>query len=110
MSQLVPDGPDVPDALLEAWDDDRVVFFCGAGVSGRAGLPSFNGLVNGAYARQHLVSPISGEAWAFPDRLLADLEQRFGSRPIRDGIVEQLSRDNGDLTTHKALIELARIP
>jgi hypothetical protein len=34
-------GPDIPADLLEARDRGEVVFFCGAGVSMPAGLPSF---------------------------------------------------------------------
>lgn len=43
--QFVKNGPDVPDRLLQAHEDSRVVFFCGAGISRRAGLPDFDGLV-----------------------------------------------------------------
>ena len=27
--QFIPNGPDIPDALLQAHEDGRVVFFCG---------------------------------------------------------------------------------
>ncbi|WP_427914805.1 hypothetical protein ACPWT1_07800 [Ramlibacter sp. MMS24-I3-19] len=37
--QFIPNGPDIPDALLQAQEEDRVVFFCGAGISYPAGLP-----------------------------------------------------------------------
>ena len=43
--QFVAGGPDIPDALLDAHEEGRVVFFCGAGISYSAGLPSFEGLV-----------------------------------------------------------------
>lgn len=36
-----PDGPSIPDALLERRDAGRVVFLCGAGVSKPAGMPDF---------------------------------------------------------------------
>lgn len=39
-----PDGPWIPDALLERRDAGRVVFLCGAGVSKPAGMPDFVGL------------------------------------------------------------------
>ena len=29
--QFVRNGPDIPDSLLQAHEDGRVVFFCGAG-------------------------------------------------------------------------------
>lgn len=44
--QFIVNGPDIPDALLEAHEDGRVVFFCGAGISRLAGLPDFKGLVD----------------------------------------------------------------
>lgn len=43
--QWVPDGPAVPVELLEALEDGDLVLFCGAGISARAGLPTFKGLV-----------------------------------------------------------------
>lgn len=36
-----PDGPVIPDALLESSDAGRVVFLCGAGVSVPSGMPTF---------------------------------------------------------------------
>ena len=43
--QFVTNGPDIPDELLQAHEEGRVVFFCGAGISYPAGLPGFKGLV-----------------------------------------------------------------
>lgn len=39
--RFLANGPSIPDTLLEHRDQGRVVFFCGAGVSQQAGLPSF---------------------------------------------------------------------
>jgi hypothetical protein len=40
-------GPSIPDNLLQARDEGRVVFFCGSGVSrARAGLADFYGLAD----------------------------------------------------------------
>ena len=47
--QFVANGPDIPDALLQAHEEGRVVFFCGAGISYPAGLPGFKGLVKEIY-------------------------------------------------------------
>jgi len=47
--QFITNGPDVPDALLQAHEEGRVVFFCGAGISYPAGLPGFSGLVDRLY-------------------------------------------------------------
>lgn len=43
--QFITNGPDIPDELLQAHEEGRVVFFCGAGISYPAGLPGFKGLV-----------------------------------------------------------------
>jgi hypothetical protein len=43
--RFLADGPTLPDELLVASDEGRVLFFCGAGVSrAKAGLPDFLGL------------------------------------------------------------------
>lgn len=47
--QLVRHGPDIPERLLQAHEDGRVVFFCGAGISYPARLPGFSGLVDRLY-------------------------------------------------------------
>jgi NAD-dependent SIR2 family protein deacetylase len=41
---FVAHGPLVPDELVQDLEDDRVVVFCGAGISRGAGLPDFDGL------------------------------------------------------------------
>lgn len=47
--QFVRHGPDIPERLLQAHEDGRVVFFCGAGISYPARLPGFAGLVEKVY-------------------------------------------------------------
>ncbi len=47
--QFVSNGPDVPEPLLQAHEEGRVIFFCGAGISYPADLPSFRGLVQSVY-------------------------------------------------------------
>src|SRR5665647_2146951 len=39
--RFYPDGPSIPDILLERCDAGRVVFLCGAGVSVPSGMPNF---------------------------------------------------------------------
>lgn len=48
--QFVANGPEIPEQLLQAHEEGRVVFFCGAGISYPAGLPGFQGLVDKIYA------------------------------------------------------------
>jgi len=49
--QFVANGPDISEPLLQAHEEGRVVFFCGAGISYPAGLPGFKGLVEEIYKR-----------------------------------------------------------
>lgn len=49
--QLISNGPYIPEELIQAHEDGRVVFFCGAGISMQAGLPSFKGLLDQTYAQ-----------------------------------------------------------
>ena len=44
--QFIKNGPDIPERLLQAHEEGRVVFFCGAGISYPAHLPGFSDLVD----------------------------------------------------------------
>ena len=62
--QFVTNGPDIPDELLQAHEEDRVVFFCGAGISYPAGLLDFKGFVQLIY-KEALTKFDSAEQKAF---------------------------------------------
>ena len=116
--QFVTNGPDIPEALLQAHEEGRVVFFCGAGISYPAGLPGFSGLVDSIYQRVGtLLTPI--EALAFTnhqyDATLNLLEDRLpGQRKglqMRKALADSLKpklRKKGATETHAALLQLAR--
>lgn len=57
-----PDGPSVPDILLERCDAGRVVFLCGAGVSLPSGMPTFVGLTQ--YVIESFDPPAESEIMA----------------------------------------------
>ncbi len=114
--QFVPQGPDIPDRLLQAHEDGRVVFFCGAGVSCPAGLPTFDGLVEKLHEATG-VKPSAVERAACKagqyDTAVGLLEARAqGGRPfVRRHLARILTPDLGlrDATsTHEALLTLAR--
>jgi hypothetical protein len=92
MPELVADGPDIPDSLLNDLDDGRVVFFCGAGVSMGPGsdLPSFGCLARLVY-RVNRVIPDSVEQDALRRR---EFDKVFGllERPERLGMQEFVDR------------------
>lgn len=114
--QFITNGPDIPDALLQAHEDGRVVFFCGAGISYPAGLPGFKGLVDEVY-RRNGTAPSDIERAALDrgqyDATLDLLERRLpGQRlAVRRALAEALKpnlRRKGATDTHTALLRLAR--
>lgn len=116
--QFISNGPDIPDALLQAHEEGRVVFFCGAGISYPAGLKGFDWLVDEIYrlcgtGRKRL------EEKAFKnkqfDTTLNLLEDRLpGGRPslaMRKSLAKALKpnlRKKGAIDTHSALLTLGR--
>ena len=113
--QFVPHGPDIPNSLLQAHEDGRVVFFCGAGISYPAGLPDFQGLVERIYRLNNTV-PLANEQEALNrkqfDTALDLLERRLpGQRQaVRRKLKEALRpnlRKKGSTETHTALLQLA---
>ncbi|ENP8338782.1 hypothetical protein VH1709_contig00008-0270 [Vibrio harveyi] len=118
--QFVKHGPNVPDKLLQAHEEGRVVFFCGAGISFPAKLPGFGGLVNNLYKAMgvipNAVQKQALDAGQF-DTAVSLLE---GVRPtnewrldVRTKLAEQLTPDLSSpkaSQTHQALLELSKTP
>ncbi len=114
--QFITHGPDIPDALLQAHEEGRVVFFCGAGISYPAGLPGFKGLVEQIYRLNGTaLSDIEREAFERGqfDATLDLLERRLpGQRlAVRSKLAQALKpklRRKGATDTQAALLRLAR--
>jgi len=114
--QFVANGPDIPDALLQAHEDGRVVFFCGAGISYPAGLPGFKELVDDIYQLVGTTrKPDEENAYKHYqfDATLNLLERRLpGQRvAVRNALVQILQpklRRKGAVDTHAALLQLGR--
>ncbi|MGD0577931.1 MAG: SIR2 family protein [Bryobacteraceae bacterium] len=110
----VKDGPDIPVEIVQAVEDGQVVFFCGAGVSQQAGLPSFRGLVDAVYEKLHRVRklfPVEQKAFekAEYDQVFASLEAAIKEPGLVRGYVAEaleLAAD-ADTSTHQALLKLA---
>jgi SIR2-like domain len=114
--QFVPNGPDIPNALLQAHEEGKVVFFCGAGISYPAGLPGFKGLVDRIYSsigtQPNEIEKEAYDRWQY-DTTLNLLEARVpgGRWTVRKALAEALKpklRKKGATTTHTALLDLAR--
>lgn len=114
--QFIKNGPEIPESLLEAHEEGRVVFFCGAGISYPAGLPTFSGLVSEVYKHLNIdKSPAEHEAFkAYKyDTTLGLLEQRLqnGRSQVRNAIAQSLIPDlkpSKATQTHEALLTLSK--
>lgn len=113
--QLVKGGPDIPERLLQAHEEGRVVFFCGAGISYPGGLPGFGGLVEGIYsaigATKSPAEQLAIKAGQF-DTAIGLLEARIvgGRQAVRQHVASILT-PNYKLPrateTHQALLTLS---
>jgi hypothetical protein len=112
--QFIANGPDIPDELLQAHEEGRVVFFCGAGISYPAGLPGFSGLVKSIYqVVGETPSQIERNACRRGqfDTTLHLLEQRIPKRLVRNALAQSLNPKlcrKGAIDTQAALLRLAR--
>lgn len=124
--RFIENGPILPDELLEAHDEGRVVFFCGAGVSmAYAKLPSFVGLAEQVLSG--LGTGKDNEARKL-FRISTDLDKKHKLKGVlsADLIFSRLARNftpkdincevagavkppkHANLTAHKILLKLAR--
>jgi hypothetical protein len=126
--RFLKNSPSIPDELLVAQDQGRVIFFCGAGISlARARLPDFFGLaervMNGLGAgfdspARKLVAaardmePIAGVTGVISaDRVFGLLEREFTVKEISREVALALRPAlNADLSAHKTLLDLSRGP
>lgn len=114
--QFIINGPDIPNELLRAHEEGRVVFFCGAGISYPAGLPSFKDLVDQIYSQKG-ATPDELENRAIEqcqfDTALDLFErrlpgQRQAIRKVLVDILEPNLQCKGAMDTHTALLQLAQ--
>ena len=120
--RFLADGPSLPDELLVASDEGRVLFFCGAGVScAKANLPNFLDLARRVMlelrvlpespAQQLLntaatLAAIDGVGGIIAaDRIFGLLEREFAVADIERAVGAALKPDEGvDLSAHRTLL------
>ena len=121
------DGPAIPDELLVARDEGRLIFFCGAGVSrARAGLSDFFGLAQqvieelgvGSDSPVRRIIEVARQTNSMgmtdlisADRVFAQLESEFLSTDIQAAVAKALKpTSTTDLSAHRLVLDLARWP
>ncbi|MBK8814994.1 MAG: SIR2 family protein [Methylococcaceae bacterium] len=123
--RFIENGPSIPDDLLLARDEGRVVFFCGAGVSrAKAGLVDFYGLAesvlnNLRVQADHVAHSVLHEAKLIgnrtgstglisADRIFGLLERDFYIQDIETAVASSLKpKADVDLSAHRILLDLA---
>jgi len=114
--QFVGHGPDIPERLLQAHEEGRVVFFCGAGISYPARLPGFSGLVDRLYqalsVTPNLVQQSAIKAGQFDTAIgLLEADVVGGRGTVRSELatilMPNLTAPNAT-ATHEALLMLAQ--
>lgn len=126
--RFLADGPSIPDDLLLARDQGRVIFFCGAGVSrARANLPDFFGLAQSVVSKlgvdqnnpaykliqeaQEIDRRVGVPGVISADRVFGLLERDFATRDIEEAVASALKPPSEcDLAAHKILLDLATTP
>lgn len=125
--RFAPDGPSIPDQLLNARDEGRVVFFCGAGVSfAKIKLPNFLELTQRVIEQlgvgddesvykllraDQQIQVETGVSLLSMDRIFGLLERDFTDTDIKEAVAFALKPDpDPDLSAHKTLLNLATTP
>jgi hypothetical protein len=100
------DGPNIPSELLDARDNGEVVFFCGAGISMPAGLPSFASLAKDVIAE--LGVPDHASSRRLLQRALAESDPDFA--PPMDQVFGLLQREYGVALVEQSVSRSLRTP
>lgn len=108
--RFIADGPVIPSHLLTQRNEGNVIFFCGAGISRRAGLPDFAGLtqkvVDKLGAEKALAAMERGDS---SDRVFSLMAREFGQSEIDREIYSALkAAGKPDLSCHQTILDLSR--
>ena len=121
--RFLPDGPNIPDELLEERDNGNVVFLCGAGVSRPAGMPDFPGLARDVVEElgtsedtpsRTMLSrwddeSIPADARPSLDQILNLLQQEYAAGEIDYLIAKRLkTKPRTDITAHETILRLSK--
>lgn len=119
--QFVTDGPIIPTEVLRAYEERRLVFFCGAGISLYTDVPEFKGLVKHLSDTCRVPIADAGEQTVGPrdrafqqadyDLALELLERALPDpAPMRRAAIDRLTKPfDGVLRLHQALLGLSGV-
>lgn len=108
--RFLSDGPVIPSYLLTQRNEGNVIFFCGAGVSRRAGLPDFGGLTQKVVEKLGAEKALAAmERKESSDRVFSELVREFGQYEIDREIYAALKAGKKpDLSCHQTILDLSR--
>lgn len=108
--RFLPDGPVIPSHLLSQRNEGNVIFFCGAGISRRAGLPDFAGLTQKVVDKLGSEKALEAiERGDGSDRVFNLLVREFGQHEIDREIYAALkAKRKPDLTCHQMILDLSK--
>jgi hypothetical protein len=116
--RFIPGTPDIPDELIKDVAEGRAVFLCGAGVSMRVDMPSFDGLTKQIYADigetpKNEAAEVEALRHGEYDRALRSLERRTrlpkAPSRVRMATTKLLTPASGlTLSDHLNLLRLSR--
>lgn len=114
--QFITNGPEIPETLLRAHEENHVIFFCGAGISYPAGLRGFRELVDKIYieigVHKEANEQVSYTAEQFDNTLHLLTHRLPGNglemRKTLHKILHPQIENRGATDTHRVLIQLAR--
>ena len=118
MIQLIPNGPQIPEDIYSAPENDSLVFFCGAGISKNNRLPLFHELVKKVCSKLNInisKEPLlkeakkSGNYDSILDLIEGDQPFSVSRQTLRKKVIEILSKDTGKPDIHKSLLELSAL-
>ena len=119
MIELISKGPKIPETLISALNDDRLVFFCGSGISMGNNLPSFKNLVEQVCKKlditidnENLLKEAEEQKrYDLILNLIEDKNQEFSvSRDkLRKVVIEILNNFKSKPSIHKSLLELSAL-
>ncbi len=104
-------APDIPLSIITSQQDERLVLFCGAGISVPEGLPLFEELVN-EISKELEPKKCQSDNVENPglDSRLSKLEKDFHRNRVRELLIKKLElKPDAKLETHKAILELSRL-